>query len=226
MKKIIGVALLCAFSSANAADSNASIIQTCQGLKRQSDRNKCLEEAFKSASITKPMVAVASLPEKSKRDIASKRAEQVFSYAQEIQSVIGLGVSYNDYSPYIQKFAIAVDQYKSAAELPEEKDAAAFLVNAIDAYRDAREYWGADIRFYSNSDNYTSYPGGLPSQLAGTGHILNKYQIPISKSDFWGLFEGARRDLALTTIWQFAKDATSSAKGAIDKIDSIHTQPE
>lgn len=221
---------ICIACNAFAEDTATSLIQACQSLKRQADRNKCLEEAVKSVAArpvpaivpTPPAVAV---PEPSKKEMAAKHAEQVFAAAQALQSVIDLGVSYNDYKPYVQKLAVELGAYKAAVKFPEEQRAVELLQESIDAYEHAREYWYADIEFYARRDNRIAYPDGLPMQMAGVSYIINRYSIPIQNSDWLGLNRGASRGTALSTIWQFAQGKISEAK-AVLSFEQVTSDPK
>lgn len=144
---ILGVTSLAAGTgNANAqAPTKADVlIQACQSLKRQSDRNKCLEEAVKAAAGTAkadsaPVAAPPVPAPPSNKDVAAKRSEQVFAAAQALQSVIDIGVSYNDYQPYVQKLAVELGTYKNLIVLDEEKRAAEKLQLALVAYTDSSE---------------------------------------------------------------------------------------
>lgn len=215
------IALVCFAGSACASDASTSIIQACQTLKRQTDRNKCLEEAVRSLAAAKSVEDAAKHtpspkpPEPSNKEIAAKRSEQVFAAALALQSVIDLGVSYNDYKPYIQKLAVELGSYKTTIQLQEEKLAAELIEKALKAYDDAREYWYADIEFYARRDNRLAYFGSLPMELAGVAHIVNRYSIPVQKSDLFGLNVGATRSTALSTIWRAASSSVDQARIAI-----------
>ncbi|HEV2612513.1 MAG TPA: hypothetical protein VGU61_19785 [Noviherbaspirillum sp.] len=223
MKRMICLAALLAFSMSGHASGNAeSLVKACQSLKRQSDRNKCLEEAIKSSANAQPAVqaipAAPAVPEAPVKEIAAKRAETIFASVAAMKSVIDIGVSYNDYQPYIQRIAVDLGQYRQAAQLPEEKDAVALLEKALEAYGDARDYWQADINFYSRRDNRLAYAGGLPTTMAGVGGIVSKYDIPVQKSDIWGINHGATRGVALSRIWSVADESVTAAKALLDGI--------
>lgn len=193
----------------------ASTIAACEKLKRQSDRDKCLEFAITAASTQRQAPPVVEA--ESASTLAKRRAADVLSAAADVQSVVASGVSYNDYGPYVQKLAIAMDRYKAASFLPEEKTAVEKLEQALTALQDARDYWQRDIEFFSRF-SATTYPGGLPTDLAGTESIVSRYSIPTRKADFWGLSRGALRHEALAAIWQFAALRVSEAKDAINSI--------
>lgn len=201
------------------ADSSESIITACQTLKRQVDRNKCLEEAVKA--LAKPVDAAPAIKGPSKKELAAKRSESVFSAATAIQSVIDAGISYNDYQPYIQKFAVELGNYKSSIQHDEERNAADLLSSALEAYGDASAYWRADISFYSNQDYRISYSGSLPMDIAGVSGIVSKYSIPTQKSDIWGLSYGATRGAALSTIWGEAAARISQARTALEFNENV-----
>lgn len=201
--------------------NSQTLIQACEALKRQSDRNKCLEEAIKALSkppqppVSVPVAVVEPPPAPSKKEVAAKRIETVIAATTALQSVIDLGISYNDYQPYIQKLAVEIGQYKASIQFDEERSAVSKLEEALNAYRNAASYWQADIRFYARDSNRVAYFGSLPMNLAGVSDIVNAYNIPTQKSDIWGLNYGATRAQALATIWQYAKDRIHSAQEAI-----------
>jgi hypothetical protein len=207
-----------------------NLIQACEALKRQTDRNKCLEEAIKALStapqVSAPIpVAVAELPAApSKKEAAAKRMESVIAATTALQSVIDLGISYNDYQPYIQKLAVEIGQYKAAVQFNEEKSAVTKLEEALNAYRNAASYWQADIHFYSRDSNRIAYFGSLPMNLAGVSSIVHAYNIPTQKSDIWGLNYGATRSQALSTIWQYAKARIDDALEAVAFKPQSHVQ--
>jgi|GEM_PF-7050472 len=199
-----------------------TLILKCEKLKRQTDRDKCLQEVVRNAIPQAIPEKIVAAPTPSKKDIALTRAEPVFLAAEAIQSVIGIGVSYNDYSPYVQKFGIALDQYKSVATLPEEKLAGSKLDSALQAFKDAREYWRADIDFFANADNRMSYFGGLPADLAGTTEIIERYHIPLSATNIWSFIsKGAPRTVALEIIWKDAKNKIVDARTYVDSIEVL-----
>jgi hypothetical protein len=121
-------------AGAQAPSKAEALVQACQSLKRQSDRNKCLEEAVR-ASIGTPKVEAMPVappsPQPSNKEIAAKRSEQVFAAVLALQSVIDLGVSYNDYRPYIQKLAVELGNYKNGIVFDEERRAAEQLQLAL-----------------------------------------------------------------------------------------------
>ena len=208
-----------AFAAPSLAEQ---LIQACQSLKRQADRGKCLEEAVKSATASAAPPSKQETP--STKEVAQARAEKAFAAAQAIQSVVATGISLVQYQPYIHQFSIALDQYRAAAQLPDEKEAISRLDQALQAYSDAALYWRADIEFYSRSDNRLAYAGGLPANLAGTTQILDRYQVPTRKSDMWGINQGAPLSVALTTIWGYAGDQIKLAKHNIDSIGTAESK--
>jgi hypothetical protein len=142
----------------------------------------------------------------------------VIAAAEAVQTVVGIGVSYNDYGPYVQRFAVELGRYKGIATTVDDKEVAARLDYALQGFLDAREYWGKDIEFYSQRGNSIAYAGGLPSNLAGTAHIISRYGIRTQNSDIWGINQGASRGVALTEIWKHSGDAITAAKTALDSI--------
>ncbi|PVX86446.1 hypothetical protein [Paraburkholderia unamae] len=122
------------------------------------------------------------------------------------------------YQPYVLQLSIALDQFRSAAQTQEERDAAGLLAEALQAYTDAATYWQADIEFYARNGNRLAYMGGQPVGLTGTGYILDRYNVPIQNSDVWGLQKGAPLNVALVTIWQYAKGKTDEAADAIENV--------
>jgi hypothetical protein len=207
-----------AFSAGTTAEQ---LVQACQSLKRQADRSKCLEEAVRAAASQAPAVQPQPAQQQpSAKELALSRAEKAIAASDAIQSVVASGISLLQYQPYVQQLSIALDQYRSVAQLQEEKDAASFLGEALQAYSDAGTYWQADISFYSYRDNRIAYGGAQPTGLTGTGWILDRYSISRNKSDIWGIYNGAPLNSALTTIWWYAKDKTQAAKDAVSRIES------
>lgn len=202
-------------NNASVAASSHSLIAECGKLKRQSDRDKCLELAVAAA---RPAIAPAPTPpQETSKQAAERKSADVFAAAQDMQSVISSGISYNDYGPYVQRFAIALDRYKANATLAQEREAVDRLSEGLEAMQDAREYWQADINFFSRNSSVT-YPGGLPTDLAGTTRMVSKYGIPTRKADFWGLSQGAHRHEALDAIWKYAGYRVDEARSALASI--------
>lgn len=215
---LLGLVMLFAVPTGFAADGMAS----CEKLKRQADRNTCIAEFVKQLSQAKvsptPAPHVADAAELRRAEVKAQlsRANEVLTAFDSTLSVTTHGVSYNDYGPYIQKAAIELDRYRQGNRSPAEESAGDHLSNALDALKDAREYWAADIDFYSRRDNRLAYSGGLPVGLSGMGRIVSKYDLPKRKSDWLGLHEGVPRSVALTALWQFAAGQVAAARAAFD----------
>lgn len=219
MKKTIwGLLTFVTASTTFAADG----VVSCEKLKRQTDRNTCIAEFVKQISQTKQPPLPSAEPA-DRADVARREAEAILTRAKDVLvafdstlSVTTHGVSYNDYSPYIQKVAIELDRYRQGNRSPAEEEAGDRLSNALDALKDAREYWAADIKFYSRRDNRLAYSGGLPVALSGMGRIVSKYGLPKQKSDWLGLHQGVPRAVALTALWQFASEEVAAARAALE----------
>lgn len=211
MKKIAMACALLLTSPAFAADTAAQLVQACQSLKRQEDRNVCLVAAVKA--VAPQPVTAAPMP--SAKEAAQARIAKALEASQTIHSVGASGTSYLQYQSYIPPFAIALDQFKAAAQSQEEKDAAVLLSDALDAYSDAGTYWQLHNRFYAYENNRIGFPDAMPAALAGTTAILLRYNVPVQRADMFGLQKGASLETALTTIWQYAQDKTNAAKDAI-----------
>lgn len=205
-----------------------ALILKCEKLKRQTDRDKCLQEVVRNTiphiATQKIIIEPTPTPSPSKKDIALMRAEPALNAAEAIQSVISIGVSYNDYGTYIQKFGIILDQYKSVAILPEEKLASTNLDLALQAFIDARAYWHADIEFFSEGDNRMVYFSGLPANLAGTTEIIERYNIPLTKTNIWSISKGAPRSVALRIIWKEAKNHILDARSFLNSKEDTQFQ--
>lgn len=209
-----------AVATANSAGQDP-LLARCELLKRQADRSTCITEVIRASVGQPPAVAnppVAMIPKQSDRGAAEDRAQDVFAAAEAIKSVINAGISYNDYSPYIQRLAIAVDAYRARAKLPEELAAADQLTKALDAFNDAREFWRVDIEFYSRRDSYYGYPNGIPVDMVGLRRIVDKYSIPTQNANWLGLQQGVPRSVALAQIWDVANGRVQAARLSIGEI--------
>lgn len=218
MKRIAVACVLALAGNALAAETTAAqLVQACQSLKRQADRDKCLELAV-NAVASKSAAATPVAPGLSARDAAMARAQKAIDASLAIQSVTSSGTSLQQYTPYVQQFSIALDQFRAATQTPEEKDAAALLTEALQAYSDVGTYWQADIDFFSRGDYRSTYPGAQPTGLTGTRYILDRYDVPITKADIWGLEKGAPLSVAANVIWGYARAKTNAAKDVIANI--------
>ncbi|MFL9960474.1 hypothetical protein PQR02_04920 [Paraburkholderia sediminicola] len=204
-------------------------MQACQSLKRQADRDKCLESAIKAVS-PKPAAEAPVAPLPTAKEAAQARIAKALEASRAVQSVANSGTSFLQYQSYIPPFAIALDQFKAVAQLPEEKDAAMLLADALDAYTDAATYWQLDNRFYSYENNRIGFPDAQPAALAGTVDIVLRYKVPLQRADMFGFQKGAPLSTALSTIWEYAQDKTNAAQDAINKIgkptEAARAQPD
>lgn len=236
MNKIIVTVIVSAVSVGGAwADSSAKpsgtphdpMLAKCEALKRQADRNVCITAAVKNSALpASPQPVVSTPPPPSQKELSLKRAEAVFSAAAAVRSVTNSGVSYEQYGPYVQSFAIALDQYRLAIQEPVEKDAAAALSEALTAFQDASTYWWKDIDFSSRSRNRQSYPFALPTGLANTEELVRKYRIPVRNADLFGFHSGTERGEALRTIWSFGSGRADHARALLNDIGKPPTPPE
>ena len=104
-----GIAVVGIVFAANASAAD-SLLAQCEKLKRKADRSECIAAAVRAMA-----PAVQAPPPQQKEDPAAK-AKTVLSAAQAIESVTSSGVSYADYSQYIQRLAIAIDEYRGIAQ--------------------------------------------------------------------------------------------------------------
>ena len=209
-------------SAAPGRPSQDPLLARCELLKRQADRSTCITEVIRAStaqSATAPPGPADTPPKPSNKEAALNRAKDVFSAAEAVKSVVNVGISYNDYSPYIERFAIALDAYRAGVRLPEEVEAADLLTKALDACKDAREFWRIDIDFYSRRDSYYGYPNGLPVDMVGLRPIVNKYNVPTQNANWLGLQQGVPRGVALAKLWGVASDDISAARVTLDEID-------
>jgi hypothetical protein len=202
------------------APNQDGLLAHCEQLKRQADRNTCIVEVIRATAVPKEKVSESApvLPKQSEKDVALAKAQDVFSAGDALRSVIGIGVSYNDYGPYVQRFAIALDSYRAKVQGYEELQAADLLAEALTAYNDAREFWRADIDFYAQRNNSLAYAGGLPFGLLGLAPIVAKYSLPTRNADLFGFHQGVPRGEGLAKIWEIAAGRVSGAKSALDEI--------
>jgi hypothetical protein len=216
-KTVIACVISLAVSShAIAADTATQLVLACQSLKRQDDRNTCLAEAVKAVSVSAQQTAAPAVPQVSAKDEAQARAAKALTAAQSLRSVVNSsGVSLLGYGPYVQQLAIAIDQYRAVAQLPEENRAIAQLDNALEAYSDAATFWESNNTFYAKSNNRFVYGHALPSAMTDTGDFLTKYHIPRIRSDLLGIYTGAPLSTALTAMWAAAGDDEDAAKDAL-----------
>ena len=197
------------------AASPSSLIAECEKLKRQGDRDKCLEVAVASLAARQGPSAKSS--QGTANPDAARRAADVLSAVQGIQSLAPSGISFRDYMPYVQGLAIAIDRFRASASLDQEHEAADRLGEALTAMQDARWYWQTDINFFSRNSP-TKYPGGMPTGLAGTEAIISKYDVPTQKAGLWNANRGAHRDEALAAMWSYASDRVDEARAALANI--------
>lgn len=198
------------------ASKPSSTLAACESLKRQSDRNVCIAEVVRSqASPTAAPTQAQTPPPPSEKELALSRAEAVLTAADTLRSVTNSGVSYEQYGPYVQALAIALDRYRANKLSPTEQEAASALADALSAFQDASTYWWKDIEFFSRSRNRQSYPFALPAGLANTDDLVQRYQMPVRNADLFGFHSGVPRGDALRTIWQFAKTKSESARSIL-----------
>lgn len=194
----------------------SSTLATCESLKRQSDRNVCIAEVIRSqTSQAAAQTQAQTSPARSEKELALSRAEAVLTAADTLRSVTNSGVSYEQYGPYVQALAIALDRYRANTLSPTEQEAASALAGALSAFQDASTYWWKDIEFFSRSRNRQSYPFALPAGLANTDDLVRRYQMPVRNADLFGFHSGVPRGDALRTIWQFAAAKTESARSIL-----------
>ena len=189
-----------------------SLIAECEKLKRQSDRDKCIEVAV--ASLAARPVPGPKSSQAAAKPGAALRAAEVLSAVQDIQSLATRGITFKDYMPYVQGLAIAIDRFRASAVMDQEKEAADRLGEALTAMQDARWYWQTDINFFARNSP-TKYPGGMPIELAGTEAIISKYDVPTQKAGLWSAKPGAHRDEALAAMWRYASDRVAEARAAL-----------
>ncbi|MBZ2208239.1 hypothetical protein [Massilia soli] len=194
------------------AASQRPLIAECEKLKRQSDRDKCIEVAVASLA-ARPVPRPTSSQGGAKPD-AVRRAADVLSAVQDIPGLATRGITFKDYMPYVQGLAIAIDRFRASAVTDQEKEAADRLGEALTAMRDARWYWQTDINFFARNSS-TKYPGGMPIELAGTEAIISKYDVPTQKAGLWNAKPGAHRDQALAAMWRYASDRVDEARAAL-----------
>ncbi|CAE6846717.1 hypothetical protein [Paraburkholderia aspalathi] len=220
MKKIAIACAIALSSPAFAGSTATELVQACQSLKRQEERNTCLVEAVKAVSGSTQQAAAPVGPSVSPKDAARVRAQQVIEASQAIQSIAASGTSLLQYQSFVQQFSILLGQYRAAVQTPDEKEASVLLSDALNAYSDAGAYWQADNEFFSHSDARITYRWAQPTGLTGTRYILDRYSVPISKADLWGIQKGAPLAEALSTIWEYAQNKTDAAKNALAGIES------
>lgn len=156
MKYCIALCIAALAGAAHAQTSPAStLIQACQSLKRQDDRNTCLQEAVKAVAAQQ---APAAAPARPPEALLRERAAGVLGAWSALRSVSRLGISYRDYLPYLQRYAIEVDRYGAIAATGVEQDAAQEFDAALQLYTKARDAWRDGIdRGRSYDDEVAGY---------------------------------------------------------------------
>lgn len=120
-----------------------------------------------------------------------------------MQASINVGISYNNYQTTLLDLAKAVATYKQDAG-QEGIERSRLFDAALEAYGDAGTFWERSISFYARRGNDIAYSGGMPVSLNGLDWLVNKYNLPTTKSDFWGLERGLPVQTTRAAIWRIA----------------------
>jgi hypothetical protein len=205
-RTLAGVALSFASVCTHAAEPAAPgsgkqvLLEACAAMKEVEKRASCFEAIARMEAPAAPA--------------ANKFANLKRAFTA-ISAATATGVSLVQYTPMIQAAATEVALARDAAASDAERQALDLYERAIDAYRDAATFWQRDIEFYARRDNRLAYGGGLPVDMVGVGHLVEKWSLSAGKSDIWGINRGVPRSYALSTMWAAAGKAVEDAETAL-----------
>lgn len=212
------------FSAMSASTNDAEkIIDACRAIKNPTKRIECLESATRLAAKAPMQVSPPSPPEKSLEGTARERTQEIKTRwggasraATAIKSAIDVGITFQQYLPYIQQLATEVSIAKSKIKYPHENEAADLYQKAIEAYIDVATFWEAHIKFFAGRGNDIAYSGGSPLELTGMSWYANRYNVPTQKADIWGLNRGIPLMVGLSSVWDVAKARVSAAESLLE----------
>jgi hypothetical protein len=167
------------------AQPAAVLLEACNAVQDSTIRLECLK------------AAVGEVKRKAPHDALS-RAFIGF------QGSLASGMSLLSYQAGVQELARELAIYRSEAP-PEAAAGLAMLHSALETYSDASAFWNASITFYARRDSSFAYPGGLPMQMVGLEWMLRKYDLPVRKSDIWGVNGGVPTDAGRQALWTHAR---------------------
>lgn len=189
--------------------------------KLTSELLSALSTAARQAS-TSPQVAPINTPQKPASPEPapdqpiqlSSAWSSVYRAFTAIDASTRTGVSYLQYGPLLQTAATELALVGKDLKEPNSKAALAQYELAMDAYRDARVWWEADISFFSKRNNASVYSKGLPFSQLGLDAMVLKWKIEtLEDSGFFGTGQKVvPRALALQSMWNTAKRAFESAQ--------------
>ena len=206
---------LYAYGQGAAAADFAVLMEGCAAIPDQARRASCFETLSR---LTSRLAGDGSSQKKTADQLKQERRAalkekwvSVNRAATVLQSAIDVGVSRNQYSPYVQQFAAELALMRQKPREKSEDQAIAYFEKAIDAYRDAGTFWDACIAFFSRSNNRLAYAGGLPLRMNNMEWIVSKWGIPTQNADIFGLHRGIPQSTGLSMIWHLAKQAVEWA---------------
>lgn len=166
------------------------------------------------APITTPQRAASPEPSPVQPGQLSSAWNSVYRAFTAIDASTRTGVSYVQYGPLLQTAATELALVAKDANDTNSKAALAQYELAMDAYRDARIWWEADISFFSKRSNASLYSKGLPFSQVGLDAMVLKWNIGVLE-DFGFFGTGSRlvpRAFALQSMWNTAKRAFETAQ--------------
>lgn len=212
------------------ADSNIQAALTgCAAIKNVVQKTKCYDavaaisakqETAKPAPASEPPQKTPEELEKELIAVFQKKFEPANRAATAIKAATDVGVSYNQYSQYIQQLATELAIVSKDATSQNEQSAVRAFQSVIEAYKDAGAFWEACIRFYSHRDNNLAYGWGLPLGLTNMEWFASKYGIQTHKADMLGFHQGVTQSEGLSAAWRNAATFIENANAALNKSSS------
>lgn len=203
-------ALICILALAPlvaSAQPSEVLLEACNAMQDAAKRLECLKAAVGSSA---------------KNSVPSTALENVRRAFGDMNSSLGIGISYRDYQAAMLDLAKAVGAYKREAGA-EEQERVRLFEEALAIYGDAGVFWERSISFYARGDNNLSYGGGLPIGLNALEWLVSKYQLPTSRADLLGFHAGLPVNATRSRLWELARTKAEAGLSPQKKTPSVET---